>query len=657
MISVEDLYVEFGGFELFKQVSFIVNPRDRIGLAGRNGAGKSTLLKIFSGLQLPTGGRVVVPKDVKIGYLPQQMETTDSRTLMEEAVSAFGEIQQLEQRIEFLNEELAVRTDYESQEYHKIIDEVHELNERFQLMGGTNFHVDIVQTLTGLGFEEKDMDRLTYEFSGGWRMRVELAKILLQKPNVFLLDEPTNHLDIESIQWLESFLKDYPGAVVLVSHDRAFLDNVTNRTVEISLGKLYDYKVNYTKYLELRVERREQLLAAYRNQQKMIQDTEDFIDRFRYKATKAVQVQSRIKQLDKVERIEVDAEDTRALRLKFPPSPRSGVVVFEARHVSKKYDEHLVLDKVDLTIERGNHIAFVGKNGEGKSTMVKIIMQELKCSGEHKLGHNVKIGYFAQNQADLLDQELTALETIDNIAVGDIRTRIRDILGAFMFSGEDAEKKVKVLSGGERTRLAMIRLLLEPVNFLVLDEPTNHLDIHSKELLKQALIDFDGTLLIVSHDREFMDGLVNVVYEFKEKKIKQHLGGIYEFLQKKKMESFRELETAKSPKVAATPSKTPKGLETPLGVNQIPGVSFEDRKEVNRMITRIQKQVADIEVKITDLETKIASLDAILADPSTNDFNAQLQNYTATKKEFDKAMKRWEDLHIELEEWNNKKNW
>ena len=648
MISVEDLYVAFGRFELFKKINFIVNPRGRIGLAGRNGAGKSTLLKIFAGLQIPTAGRVVVPKDIRIGYLPQQMEAADTRTLMEETESAFIEIKQLEHRIEFLNQELTVRKDYESADYHHIIDEVHELNERFQLMGGTNYHVDIVQTLTGLGFEERDFDRLTSEFSGGWRMRIELAKILLQKPNVFLLDEPTNHLDIESIQWLENFLKDYSGAVVLVSHDRAFLDNVTTRTVEISLGKIYDYKVNYSKYLQLRGERREQLIAAFRNQQKMIQDTEDFIERFRYKATKAVQVQSRIKQLEKIERIEVDVEDNRSLNLRFPPSPRSGSVVFEARHLSKRYDSHLVLNKVDLSINRGNRVAFVGKNGEGKSTLVRIIMQELDYTGEQKLGYNVKIGYFAQNQAELLDAEITALETIDKIAIGDIRTKIRDILGAFLFSGEDAEKKVKVLSGGERSRLAMIRLLLEPFNFLVLDEPTNHLDIHSKDLLKQALINFDGTLLIVSHDREFMDGLVDVVYEFRDKKIKQHLGGIYNFLQKKKIETLRELETANSAK---------KVKIEPIKVETVNSVSFEDRKEINRMISRLGKQVADIEVKITELEKKMASLDLVLSNPSADNFNSHLQDYTSTKKEFDKAMKKWEDLHEELEDWTRKKTW
>jgi ATP-binding cassette subfamily F protein 3 len=646
MISVEELYVEFGGFELFKQVSFIVNPRDRIGLAGRNGAGKSTLLKIFAGLQIPTSGRVVAPRDVKIGYLPQQMETRDSRTVMEEAVSAFEEIQQLEKKIDHLSNELSVREDYESVEYHRIIDELHEANERFQLMGGSNFHADIEQTLVGLGFEREDFQRQTSEFSGGWRMRIELAKILLQKPNVFLLDEPTNHLDIESIQWLENFLKDYSGAVVLVSHDRAFLDNVTNRTVEISLGKLYDYKVNYTKYLELRKERREQQIASYRNQQKMIQDTEDFIERFRYKATNSVQVQSRIKQLDKVDRIEVDEEDTRSLNIKFPPSPRSGTVVFNAVNVSKAYGDHLVLDQIDLTVERGNKIAFVGKNGEGKTTMARIIMQELDCTGEQKLGHNVKIGYFAQNQASLLADDLTALETIDKIAVGDVRTKIRDILGAFMFSGEDAEKKVQVLSGGERSRLAMIRLLLEPVNFLVLDEPTNHLDIHSKGILKQALLDFDGTLLVISHDREFLDGLVNVVYEFRHKKIKQHLGGIYDFLQTRKIESLRELEqqipVKKEKKEVAKENET---------------ISFEERKEINRTISRLEKQIAEVEGHISKLESDIVSTDKFMADHPEKVDAALFTRYEETKKQLDRELHNWEKLQYELEIWNDKKSW
>ena len=597
-------------------------------------------------MQTPTSGRVVIPRDIKVGYLPQHMELSDSRTVMEEAVTAFAEIMELEKRIEFLNTELSVREDYESVEYHRIIDEMHEANERFQLMGGTNFHVDIEQTMMGLGFERTDFTRQTSEFSGGWRMRIELAKILLKKPHVFLLDEPTNHLDIESIEWLETFLKDYSGAVVLVSHDRAFLDNVTNRTVEISLGKIYDYKVNYTKYLELRIERREQQLAAFRNQQKMIQDTEDFIARFRYKATKSVQVQSRIKQLDKVDRIEIDEEDTRSLNIKFPPSPRSGTVVFEAVEVSKRYGELLVLNKVDLKLERGNRIAFVGKNGEGKSTMARIIMQELKCTGEHKLGHNVKIGYFAQNQASLLDEDLTAFETIDKIAVGDIRTKIRDILGAFMFSGADADKKVKVLSGGERARLAMIRLLLEPVNFLVLDEPTNHLDIHSKGLLKQALINFDGTLLVVSHDREFMDGLVDVVYEFRHKKIRQHLGGVYEFLQKRKMESLRELELASPEK------KIKKEV-----IKEVVTVSFDDRKEINRMINRIEKLIIEAEWQISKLEEEIAGMDKMLSDPSTMDNSSLFDRYGEAKKQVEVAMKEWEGLNEELKDWENKRSW
>jgi len=644
MISVEELYVEFGGFELFKQVSFIVNPRDRIGLAGRNGAGKSTLLKIFAGKQIPTSGRVVAPKDVKIGYLPQHMDTTDSSTVIQEAARAFEEIHVLENRINFLSNELSVRDDYDSVEYHQIMDELHEVNDRFHLLGGSNFHADIEQTLIGLGFDRKDFERPTSEFSGGWRMRIELAKILLRKPHVFLLDEPTNHLDIESIQWLESFLKDYPGAVVLVSHDRAFLDNVTNRTVEISLGKIYDYKVNYSKYLELRVERREQQMASFRNQQKMIQDTEDFIERFRYKATKSVQVQSRIKQLDKVDRIEVDEEDTRSLNIRFPPSPRSGTVVFKAVELSKSFGNLQVLDKVDLTIERGEKIAFVGKNGEGKTTMARILMQQLDCTGEQQLGHNVKIGYFAQNQASLLNEELTALETIDQIAVGDIRTKIRDILGAFMFSGEDVDKKVKVLSGGERSRLAMIRLLLEPVNFLVLDEPTNHLDIHSKGILKKALLDFDGTLLLVSHDREFLNGLVNVVYEFKNKKIKQHLGGIYEFLQKKELNSLRQLEI-----------NTPVKREKKDPIKEITVVSFEERKEINKMISKLEKQISELETYISKLENEITITDIYMSDHPEKVDSELLSKYEATKKQLDVELSRWADLNSEMEIWNTKK--
>ena len=520
----------------------MITPRDRIGLVGKNGAGKSTLLKILAGLQQPTGGKISCPKDTRLGYLPQHMVLSDTRTVFEETRKAFDEILDMKKEIERINHQIVTREDYESAEYMDLINRLTELNDRFLMIGGGNFEADIELTLKGLGFDRKDFDRQTSEFSGGWRMRIELAKILLKKPDIFLLDEPTNHLDIESIQWLEDFLKGYSGSVVLVSHDKAFLNNVTNRTIEISLGQIYDFKANYDRYVELRKEQKENQLAAYRNQQKMIGDTEQFIERFRYKATKAVQVQSRSKMLDKLERIEVDEEDNSRLNIRFAPAIRSGTVVFDCKHLSKSYDDLRVLDDIHLTIERGEKVAFVGKNGEGKTTLARIIINDLDHQGELKIGHNVKIGYFAQNQAQRLDENLTVLETIDQIAVGEIRTKIRDILGSFMFSGDDVDKKVRVLSGGERTRLAMIRLMLEPVNFLVLDEPTNHLDMRSKERLKQALIDYDGTVLVVSHDREFLDGLVNCVYEFKSKKIRQHLGGIYDFLTKKKIESLNELE-------------------------------------------------------------------------------------------------------------------
>jgi ATP-binding cassette subfamily F protein 3 len=520
MISVDQLVVSFGGFDLFKGVSFLITPKDRIGLTGKNGAGKSTMLKILAGKQLPTEGTVSFPKDTRIGYLPQHMTVDNTKTVFDETKTAFDEILNLKAEIDRVNHEIATREDYESDSYMNLIDRVTELNDRYQMVGGTNMEAEIEQTLKGLGFERNDFTRQTSEFSGGWRMRIELAKILLRKPDVFLLDEPTNHLDIESIQWLEDFLANYSGAVVLVSHDRAFLDNVTNRTIEISLGKIYDYKANYTRYLELRKEHRETQLAAYRNQQKLIEETEQFIERFRYKATKAVQVQSRTKMLEKLERIEIDDKDNSRLNIKFPPAVRSGTVVVECKHLSKSYGDLEVLNDIDLVIERGEKVAFVGKNGEGKTTLARVILGELEHTGNLKIGHNVKVGYFAQNQAQKLDENLTVLETIDQIAVGDIRTKIRDILGAFMFSGEDVDKKVKVLSGGERMRLAMIKLMLEPVNFLVLDEPTNHLDIRSKEMLKNALAGYDGTVLVVSHDREFLDGLVKCVYEFKQKKIR-----------------------------------------------------------------------------------------------------------------------------------------
>lgn len=558
MVSVDNLKVEFGVTPLFEDVSYVINKRDRIALVGKNGAGKSTMLKILAGIQAPTSGSVSVPRDVTIGYLPQVMILSDKHTVMEEAEMAFEHIFDLQASIERMNQELADRTDYDSENYHKLIEKFTHDNERFLMMGGTNYTAEIERTLMGLGFNREDFNRPTSEFSGGWRMRIELAKLLLRRPDVLLLDEPTNHLDIESIQWLENFLKTSAGAVVLVSHDRAFINNVTNRTIEISCGHIYDYKVAYDEFVVLRKERREQQLRAYENQQKQIQDTEDFIERFRYKATKAVQVQSRIKQLEKIVPIEIDDEDNSALRLKFPPAMRSGNYPVICDGVKKAYGSHLVFHDVTLTINRGEKVAFVGKNGEGKSTLVKCIMDEIPYEGKLTIGHNVQIGYFAQNQAQMLDENLSVFDTIDYVAKGDIRLKIRDILGAFMFGGEASDKKVKVLSGGERSRLAMIKLLLEPVNFLILDEPTNHLDMRSKDVLKEAIKEFDGTVIVVSHDREFLDGLVTKVYEFGGGVVKEHIGGIYDFLQKKKIESLNELQLSASPTVSATKRKNPK---------------------------------------------------------------------------------------------------
>ncbi|MFA9391730.1 MAG: ATP-binding cassette domain-containing protein [Prolixibacteraceae bacterium] len=646
MVSAEQVKLNFGGFELFKGISFIVNPRDRIGLVGKNGAGKSTLLKMFAGQQVPTEGNIIVPKDAVIGYLPQTMLMNDSKTVFEETLKAFDKVIKMERKIEKMNLEMASRKDYETESYHQLIQKITDLSDHFNVLGGNNFHADIEQTLTGLGFKRSDFDRPTKEFSGGWRMRIELAKLLLQKPDVFLLDEPTNHLDIESIQWLEDFLKNYNGAIVLVSHDRAFLDNITTRTVEISLGRIYDYKANYSRYVELRVERREQQIAASRNQQKQIQDIEDFINRFRYQATKAVQVQSRIKQLEKIDVVEVDEEDNSKLNLKFPPAPRSGKIVVEAKGIGKKYDQLEVLHNIDLFIEQGEKIAFVGKNGEGKTTLARIILEELDHTGMLKLGHNVKVGYFAQNQADLLDGELSVLETVDKVAVGDVRTKLRDILGAFMFSGDEVEKKVKVLSGGERTRLAMIRLMLEPVNFLVMDEPTNHLDMRSKEILKQALKDFTGTILLVSHDREFLNGLVNMVYEFKDKKIKQHLGGIYEFIQKRKIESLKELEQKQTVK-----SSTEKTVSQSNN-----DVAFEDMKEINKQIRKAEKQVETLETKVEELEEKIKGMDLLLASPE-NQTEAVFTEYEKVKRILEQTIYEWEISIDQLEEWQNKKTW
>ena len=641
MISVEGLRVEFGGFTLFDDVSFVINKKDRIALVGKNGAGKSTMLKILAGLQSPTGGVVSIPKETTIGYLPQQMQLKDIRTVREEAEMAFDHIHDMEREINLLNEQLAERTDYESEAYHKIIDKVTHLSEQFQMMGGSNYHAELERTLIGLGFLREDFDRPTSEFSGGWRMRIELAKLLLRRPDVLLLDEPTNHLDIESIQWLENFIATRANAVILVSHDRAFIDNTTSRTIEIELGHIYDYKVKYSDYVVLRKERREQQLRAYENQQKKLADTEAFIERFRYKATKSTQVQSRIKQLEKIERIEVDEIDTAMLNLKFPPAPHSGSYPVIAEEVSKSYGDHLIFEHVNLTIKRGEKVAFVGKNGEGKSTLVKCIMNEIPFEGSLKLGHGVKIGYFAQNQAQLLDDNMTVFDTVDYVAQGDIRTKIRDILGAFMFGGEASEKKVAVLSGGERSRLAMIRLLLEPVNLLILDEPTNHLDMRSKDVLKNALKDFDGTVIVVSHDREFLDGLVEKVYEFGNKRVVEHLGGIYEFLERKKMQNLQELEVSAN---KATEAAADENVPTQ---NKL---SYEARKELNKAIKKQEKLIAESEKKIEELETSIVDLEAKLATPEGASDTALYTQYADLKKALSETMDLWTEQTMELEE-------
>lgn len=642
MISVEGLKVEFGVTPLFQDVSFVINKKDRIALVGKNGAGKSTMLKILSGLQSPTEGTVAVQRGVTIGYLPQVMILSDTRTVMAEAEMAFEHIFELQDRLARMNQELADRTDYDSEEYHELIDRFTHDNERFLMMGGTNYRAEIERTLTGLGFDRSDFDRPTSEFSGGWRMRIELAKLLLRRPDVLLLDEPTNHLDIESIQWLENFLKMSPGAVVLVSHDRAFINNVTNRTIEISCGHIYDYKVPYDEFVVLRKERREQQLRAYENQQKEIKDTEEFIERFRYKATKAVQVQSRIKQLEKIVPIEVDEEDTSTLRLKFPPAMRSGNYPVICEGVKKAYGNHVVFHDVTLTINRGEKVAFVGKNGEGKSTLVKCIMDQIPFEGKLVIGHNVQIGYFAQNQAQLLDENLTVFDTIDQVAKGDIRLKIRDILGAFMFGGEASDKKVKVLSGGERSRLAMIKLLLEPVNFLILDEPTNHLDMRSKDVLKEAIRDFDGTVIVVSHDREFLDGLVTKVYEFGGGVVKEHIGGIYDFLQKKKMESLNELQLSQSP---ATQSA--KEAAAPVSENKL---SYEAQKEQNKKIRKLEKQVADCEDSISRLEQEIQAVEEQMATPEGASDMKLYERHQQLKQQVAKAEEEWETVLLELEE-------
>jgi len=644
LVSVEKLKVEFGATPLFQDVSYVINDKDRIALVGKNGAGKSTMLKIIAGLQQPTSGTVAVSGGSTIGYLPQVMVLSDEHTVREEAEQAFSHISQMQERLDRMNQELADRTDYDSESYMALVEKFTHESERFQMMGGMNYQAELERTLMGLGFVRGDFDRPTREFSGGWRMRIELAKLLLRRPDVLLLDEPTNHLDIESIQWLENFLATKANAVVLVSHDRAFINNVTNRTLEISCGRVFDYKVKYDEYVRLRAERREQQLRAYENQQKEIADIKEFIERFRYKPTKAVQVQSRIKQLEKMVPIEVDEVDNSALRLKFPPALRSGDYPLICEGVRKAYGEHVVFHDVDLTIKRGEKVAFVGKNGEGKSTLVKCIMGEIPFEGSLKLGHNVQIGYFAQNQAQLLDGELTVFDTIDRVAKGDIRLKIRDILGAFMFGGEASEKKVKVLSGGERSRLAMIKLLLEPVNFLILDEPTNHLDMRSKDVLKDAIRDFDGTVVVVSHDREFLDGLVSKVYEFGGGMVKEHLGGIYDFLQRKNIESLNDLQKPS----LSTSSTVVSSVEEKTGASN--RLSYEQQKEQQKKIRKLEKAVEQCEARIEELEAAVKMLEEQMATPEGAADVSIYERHGALKKQLDEAVNTWEETSLELEE-------
>ena len=649
MISIEGLKVEFGVKPLFSDVNFVINARDRIALVGKNGAGKSTMLKILCGIQKPTAGNVAIPNETTIGYLPQVMVLQDDTTVREEARKAFAGNTVLKEKLDKMNNQLSERTDYDSEEYMQLVQKFTQEHERYMMMGAENYEADIERTLAGLGFTRSDLDRPTHEFSGGWRMRIELAKILLQKPDVLLLDEPTNHLDIESIQWLETFLAQSAKAVVLVSHDRAFINNVTNRTLEISCGKVVDYRVKYDEYVKLRAERREQQIRAYENQQKEIADIKDFIERFRYKPTKAVQVQSRIKQLEKIVPIEIDEVDNSALRLKFPPCLRSGDYPVICDEVRKDYGQHTVFSNVCLTIKRGEKVAFVGKNGEGKSTLVKCIMNEIPFTGSLKIGHNVQIGYFAQNQAQLLDEELTVFDTIDHVAKGDIRLRINDILGAFMFGGEESEKKVKVLSGGERSRLAMIRLLLEPVNLLILDEPTNHLDMPSKDVLKEAINAFDGTAIIVSHDREFLDGLVTKVYEFGGGKVKEHIGGIYDFLRSRQMDTLDALgmNSTKAAEPLATADATVSSAEPSAGK-----LSYEERKEQQKRLKKAEKAVSDAENNIAKLEDKLKVLDEKLCLPENASNMTIINEYADIKAKLDQEVERWEQLAEELENIN-----
>ena len=646
MISVEGLTVEFGVKPLFLNASFVINDRDRIALVGKNGAGKSTMLKILCGKQQPTSGNVAVPNDQTVGYLPQVMILQNDTTVREEARKAFAKVTQMKAKIDEMNRQLADRTDYESDSYMALVEKFTQEHERYMMMGGDNYEAEIERTLSGLGFTKNDFDRPTSEFSGGWRMRIELAKILLQKPDVLLLDEPTNHLDIESIQWLEQQLAQSTRAVVLVSHDRAFINNVTNRTLEISCGKVIDYKVKYDEYVKLRAERREQQIRAYENQQKEIAETKQFIERFRYQATKAVQVQQRIRQLEKIVPIEIDEVDNSSLHLKFPPCLRSGDYPVICDQVAKSYGDHLVFSNVDMLIKRGEKVAFVGKNGEGKSTLVKCIMGEIPFDGTLKVGHNVQIGYFAQNQAQLLDESLSVFETIDNVAKGEIRLKINDILGAFMFGGEASEKKVMVLSGGERSRLAMIRLLLEPVNFLILDEPTNHLDMQSKDVLKEAIKAFDGTVILVSHDRDFLDGLVDKVYEFGGGKVREHLGGIYEYLRFHNAENITDaLGSGTAPKQEEQEKKTVANEHK----EKDSALSYAERKEQQKKISRIQKQVKESEKRIENMEAKLEELGKQLEQPENASDMTLVNKYTELQSALDEEMQKWEELSLQLE--------
>ena len=639
MISIDNLTVSYGGWTLFDQISFLINPKDRIGLVGKNGAGKTTILKLIVGLQQPTSGAVTRNGDCSIGYLPQQMQVADTTTLLAETAKAFEEVLAIEAEIATLTEEIAARTDYESEAYEKLLHRLNDANDRYHILGGDTRDADIEKTLLGLGFRREEFDKPTSTFSGGWRMRIELAKLLLRRPSIFLLDEPTNHLDIESIQWLEEYLKNYNGAVLLISHDRAFLDNVTNRTIELSLGKIYDYKVPYSQFVTLRAERRAQQLAAYQNQQRLIEKSEEFIEKFRYKPTKSNQVQSRIKQLDKLERIEVEEEDLATLNIKFPPAPRSGQIVAEIKEVGKSFGAHHVFSGADFTILKGDKIALVGRNGEGKTTLARMLIGELTpTEGNIRIGANVSIGYYAQNQDDLMDGDFTVYDTLDRVAVGDIRTRLRDILGAFLFRGEDIDKKVKVLSGGERSRLAMARMMLEPHNLLVLDEPTNHMDMRSKDILKEALRKFDGTLVVVSHDREFLDGIVDKVYEFRDGGVREYLGGIYYFLEKRKLEDLREVERKSAPVEQTVTTKQSSSGK----------LSYEQKKEQEKLIRKHRKAVENIETELGAVEQQIAEWDAKFA--TATEYNADdYKQYDALKQQYDHLMHEWEKASYELE--------